>query len=151
MYRYLCLSFCCKNKVRICANNRNGWLSEGEPLCSISCRQSVICFHFPLVSLWSRLFLRLLLSPLCQSSDWMPGLGMNTTTLAFSCFAPTVPPRGPLEVYILHSYSAQESSQESPSTSDPQAARICVSCGYTSEKKIDYFLFCKDTLFLVWR
>lgn len=95
MYRYLCLSFCCKNKARICANNRNGWLSEGEPQCSISCRHSVVCSHFPLVSLWSTLFLWLLLSPLCQSSDWKLGLSMSTSTLVFSCFAPKVTPGGP--------------------------------------------------------
>lgn len=51
----LVLSFCCKNKARICANNRNGWLSEGKLCGSISWRHSVICFHFPLVSLWSSL------------------------------------------------------------------------------------------------
>lgn len=129
MYRYVCLSFCSENKARICANNRNEWLSEGTPQGSISCRHSVVCFHFLLVSLWSSLFLWLLLSPLCQSNDWKPGLGMNTSTLAFSCFAPPLPPPPPIlpggpPWSVSHSYTTQESSQEKTWLSDPQSPSL---------------------------
>lgn len=125
MCRYVCLSFCSNNKARICANNRNEWLSEGEPQGSISCRHSAVCFHFPSVSLWSSLFLWLLLSPLCHSSDWKPGLGMNASTLAFSCFAPapTNPPGGP-PWSVSHSYLTRESSQEKTWLSDPQSPSL---------------------------
>lgn len=85
---------------------------------------------------------------------------MNASTLAFSCFAPMITPRSPPQSVSL-SYTAQESSEKNhgrlthnpPCFSFP-SARICSPCGYTFEKKIDYFLFCKehstqDTLFLV--
>lgn len=86
-----------QNKVEVCANNRSGWLSEASTVQYFMSTEGYL-FLLPFVSLWSCLFLRLLLSPLCHSSDWMPGLGMNTSASEFSCFAPTnlppLPPQG---------------------------------------------------------
>lgn len=58
-------------------------------------------FTSPLVSLWSSEFVWRLLSPLCHWGDWKPGLSVNASTLAFSCFVapPPILPGGLLEVY----------------------------------------------------
>lgn len=111
-----------QNKVEVCANNRSGWLSEASTVQYFMSTEGYL-FLLPFVSLWSCLFLRLLLSPLCHSSDWMPGLGMNTSASEFSCFAPTnlppLPPQG-LPWSVSCSYSAHESSEAKTWASDPQ-------------------------------
>lgn len=80
MCHYLDVWFWSKNEVRISSND---WSKGATQYLSLT-----VCHLFSLPFcvfpfLWQRL------SPLCQSSDWMPGLGMNTSYSAFSCFAPS--------------------------------------------------------------
>lgn len=160
MYRYLCLSFCCKNKARICANNRNGWLSEGEPRGSISCRHSVVCFHFPF-SVSVVQFVAVTAPVSIVSERWLKaGFGLERSYFGVFLFCPHGHPRGALlEVYCTVTLR-RESSEEKTWQRDPQSPHASLSqyvcpVGTPLEKKIDYFLFCKehslqDTLFLDW-
>lgn len=114
MYRYLCLSFCYKNKARICANNRNEWLSEGEPKGSISCRYSVVCFHFPLVSLWSKL-VSVTASVSIVSERWLKArFGHERFSSDVFLFCPHDPPGGPFLKCIAHESSRKKSRAEWP-------------------------------------
>lgn len=111
MCRYLCLSSCWKNKARICANNRNEWLSKGKPprvVFHVDTQWFV--FTSPLVSLWSSLFVWRLLSPLCQTNDWKL-FEHERFYFGVFLFCPHDPPGGP-PWNLSHSYAAHESTQE---------------------------------------
>lgn len=162
MRRYLCLSFCSKNKARICANNRTEWLSEGKPQSRISCRHSGCLFSLPFSV--SVVPLVSLTAPVSIVSDQWLKAGFGHEHLYFSTFlfCPRDPPRGP-PWSVSFSYAARESSQEKnmaewptiPFAFPSQQQEYVRPAGTPFEKKIDYFLFCKersprDVLFSEW-
>lgn len=109
-------------------------------------------FTSPLVSPWSSEFVWRLLSPLCHWGDWKPGLSVNASTLAFSCFVvpPPDPPRGPpwslSQSYVARYYSEDEKHFEWPAVPVAFSLRTCEPCGYTFFQSKDYFLFSKSAV-----
>lgn len=120
MCHYLCVSSCCKNKARMCANNRNKRLSVGKPQGSISCWHSVICFHFPFSV--SVVHLISVTAPVSIVSEQWLKVGFENERVCFGVFlfCPPDPPWGP-PWSLSHSSAAHESTQEKTWLSDPQS------------------------------
>lgn len=143
MCRYLCLSSCWKNKARICANNRNEWLSKGKPPPgSISCRHSVVCFHFPFSV--SVVQLVCVTAPVSIVSDqWLKAVWAWTLLLwRFPVLSPWSS-RGASLKFIaqlrcprVHSRTKHGWVTHNPPCFSFPTARLCVPCGYTFWKEL---------------
>lgn len=153
MYRYSCLSLCSKTRSRyVQIIEVVDYLKPVQ--CSISCRQKVICFCFLLclcgpVCFWDCSCLHCVTAVIeCRVWAW------TLLLLSFPVLPPlTSPPPSPggfLEVYravILPMSPLKQKHEQVTHNSSCfsfQTATTWVPCGYTFEKKTEYFLLCKE-------